>query len=153
MAYNASELSNKHFKKVCGLVYQFSGIHLKEGKEALVKTRLMKRLRALNIHDFDAYLDYVESEAGKKEIDLMVDVMTTNQTSFFREPAHFKFIQNHFLPGLDSRKLRIWSAACSSGQEPYSIAMILHDHIFDIHSRDVRILATDISKTMLTGSI
>jgi chemotaxis protein methyltransferase CheR len=149
MSNLATELNSEHFNKVCGLVYRFSGIHLKEGKEALVKTRLMKRLRALNLQNFDTYLDFIESDAGKSEIGLMIDVMTTNQTSFFREGAHFSFIKNRILPKYQGEKLRIWSAACSSGQEPYSIAMLLRENMPDIEYRDIRILATDISQNML----
>ena len=149
MTYNTTELSNKQFKKVCGLVYQISGIHLKDGKEALVRTRLMKRLRALKLNDFDTYLDFIQSKAGQGEIELMIDVMTTNQTSFFRETAHFNFLRKTVLPGIKKDKIRIWSAACSSGQEPFSIAMTLHDHFPDIHMKDARILGTDIAKSML----
>ena len=149
MTYITTELSNKQFKKVCGLVYQFSGIHLKDGKEALVKTRLMKRLRALQLNDFDTYLNFVQSNEGRNEIELMIDVMTTNQTSFFREPAHFTFLKETVLANIKDKKLRIWSAACSSGQEPYTIAMVLSDHVPDVHKKDVRILGTDISKSML----
>ena len=89
MTVITTELSEAHFKKICGLVYQFSGINLKQGKEALVKTRLMKRLRHLKIHTFDDYFDYIDSEKGKAELGLMIDVMTTNKTSFFRETATF----------------------------------------------------------------
>ena len=144
-----TELSEKHFKKICGIVYQFSGINLKKGKEALVKTRLMKRLRKLQINSFNDYFDYIESKEGQSELGLLIDVMTTNKTSFFRESAHFDFLNDTVLPKLKKNKIRIWSAACSSGQEPYSIALVLRDNMPDIDSRDVRLLATDISKSML----
>ena len=145
----STELSEKHFKKICGIVYQFSGIHLKKGKEALVKTRLMKRLRKLQISSFDDYFDYIDSKEGQSELGLLIDVMTTNKTSFFRESAHFDFLCENVLPKLKKNKIRIWSAACSSGQEPYSIAMVLKDNMPDIHLKDVKLLATDISRTML----
>jgi chemotaxis protein methyltransferase CheR len=149
MSLTAAELSDGHFKRVCRLVYHFSGIHLKEGKEALVKTRLMKRLRVLKMENFDDYLRYVESHDGDGEINWMIDVMTTNQTSFFREPAHFDFLSERLFPNFKNEKLRLWSAACSTGQEPYSIAMLIKDSAPDFLSRDVRILATDISQTVL----
>ena len=149
MNSSAVELKEKHFRQVCSLVYRYSGIHLKKGKEALVKTRLMKRLRKLNIDSFDDYLRYLESEEGHLEMGMMIDVMTTNKTSFFREPAHFDFLSDSILPNLDKKKFRIWSAACSSGQEPYSIGMSLRENISGIEQMDVRILATDISKRIL----
>jgi chemotaxis protein methyltransferase CheR len=145
----AIDLDDKHFNRVCSLVYQFSGIHLKKGKEALVKTRLMKRLRILGITSFKDYIHYVESEEGHVELGMMIDVMTTNKTSFFREQAHFDFLSDTILPQIRNRKIRIWSAACSSGQEPYSIAMLLREKLADVDSMDVRILATDISRRML----
>lgn len=149
MTYHPIELSDKQFKKVCALVHRHSGIHLKKGKETLVKTRLAKRLRALNIKSYGDYLSFVESNEGSAEIDWMIDVMTTNQTSFFREPAHFNFLSQHVLRRFENKKFRLWSAACSSGQEPYSIAMVIKKVIPDISSGDYKILATDISTTML----
>jgi chemotaxis protein methyltransferase CheR len=149
MSLTAAELSDGHFKRVCRLVYHFSGIHLKEGKEALVKTRLMKRLRALKMENFDDYLSYVESHDGDCEVNWMIDVMTTNQTSFFREPAHFDFLRERYFPNLKNEKLRFWSAACSTGQEPYSLAMLIKDNVSDFLSKDIRILATDISQSVL----
>ena len=145
----AIDLNDKHFKRVCNLVYQLSGIHLKNGKEALVKTRLMKRLRKLDIGSFDDYINFIESEAGHTELGMMIDVMTTNKTSFFRELAHFDFLSKTILPEIKKNKMRLWSAACSSGQEPYSIAILLREQMPNVDSLDIRILATDISRRML----
>jgi len=143
------ELTDAHFKKISQLVYRLCGIYLKEGKESLVRARLMKRLRALSINDFETYIKYIESKEGANELVFMVDVITTNKTGFFREPAHFEYLRDNILPELKSRKLRFWSAACSSGEEAFSLAIILKESIPDIENRDVKILATDISVRML----
>jgi chemotaxis protein methyltransferase CheR len=144
-----AELTEKQFKKISAIVYELCGIHLKAGKEALVRARLMKRLRALGMESFDAYIHYIESEAGSRELGMMVDVMTTNKTSFFREPAHFDYLRDHVLPAAHRRRMRFWTAACSSGEEPYSLAIFIREAIPDIDLRDVKILATDISTRML----
>ena len=149
MSLDAVGLTSGQFKKICGIVYRFSGIRLSSGKEALVKARLMKRLRALNIETIEAYIKYLESKKGAIELSYMIDAMTTNKTNFFRESAHFKFLEDKILPNLNHRKLRFWSAACSTGEEPYSLAMLLNDKISGIGQKDVKILATDISATCL----
>jgi len=146
----SAELTEKHFRRVSQIIYQLCGINLKDGKQALVRARLMKRLRALRLDSFDAYMKYIETEAGKNELGAMVDVLTTNKTSFFREPEHFNFLRDQILPHLiKARKLRFWTAACSSGEEPLSLAMLLRENIPDIDTKDVKILATDISMKML----
>lgn len=144
-----AELTESQFRKVSELIYQLSGIHLKTGKEALVRSRLMKRLRALKMSTFDEYLKYLESAEGKTELGHMVDVMTTNKTSFFREQEHFTYLKEKILPVLTDRKLRFWTTACSSGEEAYSLAIVLRECIPDIDMRDIKILATDISTRML----
>ncbi len=143
------ELSGKQFNKVSQLVYQFSGIDLKAGKEALVKARLMKRLRALKMRSFDEYMNHIENDDGSRELGLMIDVITTNKTGFFREPEHFNYLRDKILPELKNPRMRFWSAACSSGEEPFSLAILLRDEVPNIDSRDVKILATDISTKML----
>ena len=145
----SGELSDRQFKNVSDIIYNECGIVLKSGKEALVRARLMKRLRALKMGDFGKYMKYLDSGDGKAEIGLLVDVMTTNKTSFFREMAHFDFLGETVFPKLTGRKLRFWSAACSSGEEPFSLAMFVLDRIPGLRSRDIKILATDISPTIL----
>ncbi len=149
MVSDATELTAEQFKKICGIVYRFSGIRLSRGKETLVKSRLMKRLRALGIETIKDYIQYLESKKGAAELSYMIDAMTTNKTNFFRESAHFKFLEEKILPHTNGGKLRFWSAACSTGEEPYSIAMLLNDKIGDVEKKDVKILATDISATCL----
>ena len=148
MTLMSIELNEKHFKKVSRLVYRFSGINLKDGKEALVRARLMKRLRALGMGSFEEYFKYIENDRGE-ELGRMIDAMTTNKTSFFREAEHFNYLREKILPELKDQRLRFWSAACSSGEEPFSLAILLMENIPLIKSMDVRILATDISTKML----
>jgi len=143
------QLSQKHFQRICEIVYRSCGINLKSGKEALVRSRLMKRLRAVRVNSVQDYLDYIENADGQEELALFIDVMTTNKTSFFREFEHFNYLRDHVLPSLKCNRLRFWSAACSSGEEPYTLAIWLREYVPDIDKRDALILATDISKRML----
>ena len=143
------QLNENHFKKISDLVYRTSGINLKTGKESLVRARLMKRLRAKGMPSVNDYLDFIHSEQGSDELAQFIDVMTTNKTSFFREAEHFHYLRDQVLPELTAQRLRFWSAACSSGEEPFTLAMWLREHLPDIDARDVLILATDISRRML----
>jgi chemotaxis protein methyltransferase CheR len=145
----ATDLKPQEFQKISDLVYRTSGINLKQGKEALVRARLMKRLRTLGIQRVDDYLDYLENDRQGQEVACLIDVMTTNKTSFFREGDHFTFLRDTVLPELTAPRLRFWSAACSSGEEPYTLAAVLCEHLGAVERRDVRILATDISRRML----
>jgi chemotaxis protein methyltransferase CheR len=141
------ELNDAQFAYISRLVYRMTGINLQPGKEVLVQARLAKRLRHLRMDSFAQYLEFVKQRGSAHELGAMIDVLTTNKTSFFREPVHFEYMRAHILPPLRSsgRRVRFWSAGCSSGEEPYSIAMILREEVPDIDHRDYRILATDIS--------
>lgn len=149
-ALNA-ELSAAHFTEISRRVYQICRINLQTGKEGLVKSRLEKRLRHLNLDSFDDYLAYVDADRSGSELRTMIDVLTTNKTSFFREAEHFEFLRHEIFPKLKSgsRKLRLWSAGCSYGNEPYTIAMLMREDVADIDRCDVRLLATDISARVL----
>ena len=147
--YYSLKLSSQQFDKISRLVYQVSGIDLHEGKEELVKARLIKRLRHLKIFGFDRYLKYLANDKNGIEVQAMVDVLTTNKTNFFRESEHLDYLRNEIIPGLGNDQIRIWSAGCSSGEEPYSIAITLCEAIPDIGKRDIKILATDISDRMM----
>ena len=147
--YYSLKLSSKQFDKISQLVYQISGIDLHEGKEELVKARLLKRLRHLKISNFDRYLKYLAKDKNGIEVQAMVDMLTTNKTHFFRESEHLDFLKDEIIPGLSTGPVRIWSAGCSSGEEPYTIAIILRENVPEIDKRDVRILATDISDRMM----
>ncbi|MDF1504328.1 protein-glutamate O-methyltransferase CheR [Roseisolibacter sp. H3M3-2] len=143
-----SDLSAAHFREISRTVYDIAGIQLREGKEGLVRARLAKRLRQLAIPTFDAYLDQVR--ADPRELAEMIDLLTTNKTSFFRESAHFDYLRDQLLPSLGAGPVRIWSAGCSSGEEPYTLAMVLRETWgADLGRRDVKVLATDISRRVL----
>ena len=149
MEYDATELKPQQVQQISELVYQAAGINLKQNKEALVRARLMKRLRCLGIRRVADYLDLIENDPGGEEIGCLIDVMTTNKTSFFRELEHFSFLRDSVLPQLTASRLRFWSAACSSGEEPYTLAIVVREHLAGIDAKDVRILATDISRGVL----
>lgn len=142
-----ASLNQSQFDHVSRTVYDFCGIKLTKEKHTLVNSRLMKRLYALKLNNFDEYFKLVERDG--QEFSKMIDSLTTNKTNFFREIQHFKYLQKEILPNIRGRKLRIWSAACSSGEEPYSIAMLLHEALQNINNWDVKILATDISSDIL----
>lgn len=142
------------FKKIAAMVHGQAGIVLTEGKANLVYSRLAKRLRLIGLRTFREYCELIESDDGKDERQAMIAAMTTNVTRFFREPHHFEYLKNQVLPKLVERarkggRVRLWSAACSSGEEPYSIAMTLLDLLPEAPKLDVRILATDIDTNML----
>jgi chemotaxis protein methyltransferase CheR len=147
----ACELDSEQFAKVSHLVYRIAGIKLRPGKEGLVKARLMKRLNALGLDTFEAYLDYLEHEPSRQELSTMIDVLTTNKTSFFREHQHFDYFRQYIVPELQASRqpVRLWSAGCSTGQESYSLAITLRETMPDLDRRDVRILATDLSTQVL----
>ncbi len=136
------------FARISNVLHAHAGIRMREGKEGLVRARLAKRLRALNLPDFEAYLDFVEQEPSRREFAEMIDALTTNKTSFLREASHFDYLRDTVFPALTG-PVRIWSAGCSSGEEPYTLAMLAHETFRDIGSRDVRILATDLSHRVL----
>ncbi|MCP4546224.1 MAG: protein-glutamate O-methyltransferase [bacterium] len=147
-----AQLSKDHFKKLSNLMYNISGVEIQAGKEGLIQSRLTKRLRALQLPNFDSYLEYLGSKKGQEELLAMMDQLTTNKTHFFREKPHFDMLRNKIMPEIKatgSHKLRIWCAGCSSGEEPYTISMVLNESLPNIASWDIRILATDISPSML----
>lgn len=142
------------FSKIAALVHGESGIVLHEGKANLVYSRLAKRLRTIGLDSFRDYCALIESDSGIDERQAMIAAMTTNVTRFFREPHHFDYLKAKLLPDLiaDARageRIRIWSAGCSSGEEPYSIALTLLNEMPDIAERDLLILATDIDTNMV----
>lgn len=146
--------SEKDFRTLATLVSQKTGIVIAEQKRDMVYSRLTKRLRALKLNRFSDYCELVKSSAGKEEMNHLVNAITTNLTSFFREKHHFDHLHHEVLTPLaqstpTSKKLRIWSAGCSSGMEAYSIAMTIRTAIPAIDSWDAKILATDIDTNML----
>jgi len=147
-AFPEHELTSAQFSRVAALLHGHCGIAMRPGKEGLVRARLAKRMRKLSIPDFALYLDLVGESPTHPEFGEMVDALTTNKTSFLREHAHFDYLRDSVLPTLD-HPVRIWSAGCSSGEEPYTLAMLLLDHSMKGAARDARVLATDISQRML----
>ena len=151
-------MSDNEFLKFSSLVYDACGIKMPPAKQTMLVSRLSKRLRELGISSFGEYYDFLVSAEGKAgELFLMIDVVTTNKTDFLREPSHFDMLARQVVPDLISRRggkgvernLNIWSAACSTGEEPYTIAMILAETA----SRDLafrfKILATDVCSQVL----
>jgi chemotaxis protein methyltransferase CheR len=143
------KLKKAQFERISQLVGQLTGINLHPGKQELVRARLAKRLRSLGLKNFDAYMEYMEHDHPEGEIVAMIEAMTTNKTSFFREPHHFSYLRRQIVPRLTNRKIRVWSAGCSSGEEPYSTAILLDEAIQDCTLWDIGILATDLSSAML----
>ena len=149
--------SDRDYQAIAEFVYKTAGINLMEGKKELVRTRLGKRMRQLQMKDFHTYFQHVIKDETGEEIIFLLDALATNLTSFFREEQHFTFMGKTLLPNLEkrrrvqgSRKLRIWSAACSSGEEPYTIGMVILEKspYFGLGG-DCKILATDISTKVL----
>ncbi len=143
-------MDRRLFDKLRSIIYEKSGIALHEGKEALVCARLRKRMRVLGIQDYRDYVNRVSNDEDGAETIGLIDAISTNVTSFFREPVHFDFLGKLMSDWLKTgkKRFRFWSAACASGEEPYSIAMTLLETVKE-QSVDMRILATDISTQAL----
>ena len=145
--------SDGDFERIRKFVKEETGITLSDAKKNMVYGRLSRRLRALNISNFKQYIDLVSSD-GQEEKGNFVNAITTNLTSFFREEHHFEFVKNTVIPQVlrnnrETRRVRIWSAGCSTGEEPYSLAIALHESIPDIKNWDIKILATDLDTNVL----
>ncbi len=151
------DINDKEFALFQQLIYDASGIFLTPAKKELLKSRLMKRLRQRSLTSFKEYYIYVTQEdTTGEELISMLDCISTNLTEFFRELAHFNFLSEKAIPALleskrkkHEKRIRIWSAGCSTGEEPYSISMILAECIQPRHEWDVKILATDLSTRVL----
>ena len=152
------EFTDADFIKFSRLVYDQSGISLSESKKELVKARLGKRIRKGKFQSFRAYYNHVIKDQSGEEMVLLLNSISTNFTDFFRENHHFEYLKNQLLPQIKNRtdripkKIRIWSAGCSSGEEPYSIAITLLESLVPVTDWDLKILATDISTKVLTNA-
>ena len=157
---NTSELSDRDFERISNLIYQQCGINLHDGKKELVRTRLGRRLREGNFRSFSEYYKHVTTREGTDELIMMIDSIATNLTYFFREESHFQRVQiivksllddsvgqRHRQPGL-----RIWSAGCSTGEEPYSLGMTIKESLNGFPA-EVKITATDISTKVLKTAV
>ena len=146
------------FRHIAHILHTHAGIALNESKAALVYSRLAKRLRVLGLRSFRDYCALVQGVDGVDERQAMTAALTTNVTRFFREPHHFDHLRDVVMPGLAERaraggRVRLWSAACSNGQEPYSMAMTVLSVLPEAADLDVRILATDIDPNMVAQGI
>jgi chemotaxis protein methyltransferase CheR len=143
-------LSEREFDQFRKLAYDTAGIDLQPGKEQLVSTRLSKQMRALRIGSYQEYYRFVTEDKTGDALIAMIDALTTNHTSFFREIAHFDFLRKNILPALSERdRISIWCAASSTGEEPYSIAFSILDELGIEALPKLNILATDISTRVL----
>ena len=142
------------FRHIAQTLHSHAGIALNEGKAALVYSRLAKRLRTLGLRSFREYCALIQGVEGVDERQAMTAALTTNVTRFYREPHHFDHLRDQVMPALAERaraggRVRLWSAACSNGQEPYSMAMTVLSVLPEAAELDVRILATDIDPNMV----
>ena len=135
MSARDETISNADFGRLRSLIYAQSGINLNADKKTMLELRIKRRLRSLNLNSFGQYCDYLFGPHGQKEeLVHLIDVVTTNKTDFFREPEHFEFLVQKAIPDLvarnqSGRPLLIWSAGCSTGEEPYTLAMMLNEYV------------------------
>lgn len=148
-----NKLTDSEFQKLSKFIYDNYGIKLPPAKKTMLQSRLIKRLRKLQLPSFKAYIEYLFSKEGQqKEVLYMIDEVSTNKTDFFRESAHFEFMTNELLPYFVKNKntnLNVWSAASSSGEEIYTLAIVLSEFNMLNSPISYSILGSDISKTML----
>jgi len=151
-------LSDREFARIKSRVYQVAGISLSDAKRTLVVSRLSKILRSMGMESFDDYVDFLEQSGTAADSQEFVNALTTNLTRFYREDHHFDHLSGHVRDliarrprvGPDGKpRLRIWSAGCSTGQEPYTIAVSLLDQFPELKRWDFRILATDIDTNVI----
>ena len=147
------QFTESMFEQIRELVKHHTGIVLSDGKQDMVYGRLTRRLRALDLSDFDSYLTLIKRE-DEQELTHLVNAITTNLTSFFREEHHFEYLKNTVFPSLleknaATQKIRIWSAGCSTGEEPYSIAMVVREFFEDYDGWDVKVVATDLDSNVI----
>lgn len=145
-----SELSQAAFEDIRNLVYRYSGIALGDNKQPLVRARIQKRMRTLGMESYEQYVEKVRSDRTGEELQMLLEAISTNVTSFYRERHHFEFMRAVIgeWAAAGREKLRVWSSACSTGEEPYTIAIEILEAIGS-HRWDVRILATDLATKVL----
>ncbi len=140
-------ISDAEFIRFRDFIYDQAGIRLSDDKKVFVTSRLNKRLRHYSITSFGTYFDLMNESGREKEQQIVIDLLTTNETTFFREPKHFDFLENEIIPNINRNKMfRVWSAASSTGKEAYSLAMMLDDKL---NNNLWEILGSDINHTVL----
>ena len=155
MSSREEVISNSDFGRLRSFIYAQSGINLNMDKKTMLELRIKRRLKSLNLTSFSEYCEYLFGHQGQKEeIVHFLDVVTTNKTDFFREPDHFEYLTQKALPELIARVGRerpvlVWSAGCSTGEEPYTLAIVMNEFGLNHPGFQFRILATDISTTVL----
>jgi len=151
------QLSAKNFTRLAELIHGYSGIKMPASKQTMLEGRLRRRVRMLSADSLDGYCRYLfEADGLESEIVQLIDAVTTNKTEFFREPAHFRFIADQVLPAharTGHKMIKAWSAACSIGAEPYTLAMVLEEHWRKTERRDYSILCTDLCTDALDQAI
>ena len=150
--FPTDRLSDADFNAIAARLRDITGITLAGNKKDLVFGRLNKRLRNLGLKSFSDYIAFLDTQEGEGERGEMINALTTNLTAFFREGHHFKHLAEEVLPEIirgGSNRIRVWSAACSSGEEPYSISMVLQKALASRPQWDARVLATDIDTNMV----
>ena len=154
----AKPMTEAEFARFSEFIGTQCGIKMPQSKKIMLEARLQKRLRTLGIGTFGEYFAYIHGDGGQDELIHMLDAVTTNKTDFFREPAHFEILTQTILPEFleeqdgavpPERPFSVWSAGCSSGEEPYTLAMVLSDYAVEHPSFRFSILATDISTRVL----
>ena len=157
IAYYEAKLSDADFSRLSKFIYQQYGIKMPEAKHIMLQSRLQKRLRALQMPTFSEYVDYVFSPAGSSEVVHMMDVVSTNKTDFFRENQHFEYLLNTVLPEIHDINrqnfVKVWSAGCSSGEEPYTLAMVLSEYAATTRGFDFQIMGSDLSTIVLEKAV
>jgi chemotaxis protein methyltransferase CheR len=154
MSIRDETISSRDYVRLCKLIYAEAGIHLSTEKKTMLEVRIKRRLKVLNVNSYSNYCDYLFGDKGlKDEIGHLIDVVTTNKTDFFREPKHFDYLVDTALPNRDERRngqpFLIWSAGCSSGEEPYTLAIVLSEYAVTHPGFRFRIQASDISTIVL----
>ena len=152
-----AKMKKEEFQQFSSFIYDQVGIQLPPTKQTMLESRLHKRLKHLNIATFQEYQSYVFSQEGRQsELVHLIDVVTTNKTDFFREPGHFRFLTESALPAIlrhrqisRNQPIRLWSAGCSSGEEPYTLSMVLSEYAAGHRDCHFTILASDISTRIL----
>ena len=154
------ELKPGEYRSLARLIYDKSGISLGDHKQEFMKTRLGKRLRTLGFDTYAEYFDFVSESQDDGELMLMINAISTNFTSFYRERQHFEFLSGQALPEILRRKnvekstrVRVWCAAASTGEEPYTLALTLSEFFSQLPTFDVKLLATDISTKVLAQAM
>ena len=151
------QISARNFERLARYIYDYSGIKMPSSKRTMLEGRLRRRLRQTGHATFDSYCDYLFKDDGLEgESVFLIDAVTTNKTDFYREPRHFDFMTSHVLPGYKAagaRRIRAWSAACSTGAEPYTMAMVMQRFADEHGGPDYQILGTDLSTEVLETAL